>query len=261
MEFYLHNKDDRKLKTLVNLATTFKIDDDNYIIYYNTEVEKTVIDIYIGKISYGDECLVINKIPSDKQNNFLSVVKEVLANKEPETEFSDYKNIIDTAIIVLESVQKIQIPTTSLELLKKYHNLEVSFENSVELDNHEEIVEKNLEADNVSEKNENNDVISFELDSSFNNENKELQNDEKQIENNDQPTDNKEESKIEENTNDNFINSNDMLSGLDNLLTEREVKKKEKNKKEKKINTPLLIVLILVLIITGILYFVGSGIE
>ena len=32
MEFYLHNKDDRKSSTLVNLATTFKLDNVNYIV-------------------------------------------------------------------------------------------------------------------------------------------------------------------------------------------------------------------------------------
>lgn len=119
MEFYLHSKDDRKSSTLVNLATTFKIDDVNYIVYYNTQVEKSVIDIYIGKISYGDQCLVVNKIDSEKQNTFLDVIKGILSNNNPVTEISDYSNIIDTATIVLDSVQKISIPTSSLENLKK----------------------------------------------------------------------------------------------------------------------------------------------
>lgn len=259
MEFYLHNKDDRKLKTLVNLATTFKIDDDNYIIYYNTEVEKTVIDIYIGKISYGNECLVINKLPTDKQNKFLSVVKEILANKNPETEFSDYKNIIATATIVLESVQKIQIPTSSLDALKKYHNDEINFEIDEEFNSNDINIEQNIENENNNNKIEDNETISFEMDNNFNDDNINTQNNKN--ENNEQKMESTTESKIEENTSDTFINSNDMLNGLDNLLNERNEKKKIKSKKEKKINTPLLVVLILVLIITAVLYFVGNGIE
>ena len=52
MEFYIHDKDDRKVKTSVNLATTFKIDDTNYIVYYNTQVEKGVIDYAFRKGRY-----------------------------------------------------------------------------------------------------------------------------------------------------------------------------------------------------------------
>lgn len=256
MEFYLHNKDDRKLKTLVNLVTTFKIDDDNYIIYYNTEVEKTVIDIYIGKISYGDECLVINKLPSDKQNKFLEVIKQILANKNPEIEFSDYKNIIDTATIVLESVQKIQIPTSSLDLLKNYHTEEINVENNEEFNGNEINIEQKIENENSDNEIEDNETISFEIDNNFNDDNINSQSNE----NNEQKIENTSESKIEENDSNNFINSNDMLNGLDNLLNEREEKKKIKSNKEKKINTPLLIILILVLMVTVILYFIGNGI-
>ena len=134
MEFYLHNKDDQKSSTLVELATTFKIDDINYIVYYNKQVEKSMIDVYIGIISYGNQSLIINKIDSDKQGKFLSVIKDIMASKSPETEYGDYDNIIDTATIILESVQKIQIPTNSLEILKKYHKKEDTSTEEIKFD-------------------------------------------------------------------------------------------------------------------------------
>ena len=234
MEFYLHNKDDRKSSTLVNLATTFKLDDVNYIVYYNTQVEKSVIDIYIGKISYGDQCLIINKIDSDKQNAFLNIIKGILSNNNPETEISDYSNIIDTATIVLESVQKISIPTSSLDNLKKYHNAEQILNTSEA--SQEEKEEISFDFDNKIEQNLNKDNKVEQLENS------------------------KEEEKIDEDIDptESFINSNDKLSNLDNLLNKRE---KDEKPKQKKISTPLLILLIFVVIAGIVLLVVGNNIS
>lgn len=234
MEFYLHNKDDRKSSTLVNLATTFKLDDVNYIIYYNTQVEKSVIDIYIGKISYGDQCLVINKIDSDKQNSFLNIIKGILSNNNPVTEFSDYDNIIDTATIVLDNVQKIQIPTTSLDNLKKYHKKD-------EVDSNNQAVETKKEE------------ISFDFDKKI----EQNLNEEKPI---DEVKENVQSNEYDEDIDptESFINSNDKLSGLDNLLNER---KKEAKPKQKAISTPILVLLIIVIILGAVLYFVGNSMS
>lgn len=231
MEFYLHNKDDRKSSTLVNLATTFKLDDVNYIVYYNTQVEKSVIDIYIGKISYGDQCLIINKIDNDKQNAFLNIIKGILSNSNPETEISDYSNIIDTATIVLESVQKISIPTSSLDSLKKYHNVEEILDT-----NEEKKEEISFDFDNKIEQNLNKDNDAEQLEKSKTDE---------EVDEDIDPTES-------------FINSNDKLSNLDNLLSTRD---KDEKPKQKKINTPLLILLIFVVIVGIVLYFVGNNIS
>ena len=227
MEFYLHSKDDRKSSTLVNLATTFKIDDVNYIVYYNTQVEKSVIDIYIGKISYGDQCLVVNKIDSEKQNTFLDVIKGILSNNNPVTEISDYSNIIDTATIVLDSVQKISIPTSSLENLKKYHR-------------NEEIVDTNEETPKENEE------ISFDFDNKIeqnlnkdnNIETKDSSKDEEEVDEDIDPTES-------------FIHSDDKLSSLDNLLNNKE---KESKPKKKLISTPVLTMLILAVILCIVLF-------
>ncbi len=234
MEFYLHSKDDRKSSTLVNLATTFKIDDVNYIVYYNTQVEKSVIDIYIGKISYGDQCLVVNKIDSEKQNTFLDVIKGILSNNNPVTEISDYSNIIDTATIVLDSVQKISIPTSSLENLKKYHR-------------NEEIEDTNEETPKENEE------ISFDFD------NKIEQNLNK--DNNIEPKDSsKDEEEVDEDIDptESFIHSDDKLSSLDNLLNNKE---KESKPKKKLISTPVLTMLILAVILCIVLYLVGNNLS
>lgn len=234
MEFYLHSKDDRKSSTLVNLATTFKIDDVNYIVYYNTQVEKSVIDIYIGKISYGDQCLVVNKIDSEKQSNFLDVIKGILSNNNPVTEISDYSNIIDTATIVLDSVQKISIPTSSLENLKKYHR-------------NEEIVDTNEETPKENEE------ISFDFDNKIeqnlnkdnNIETKDSSKDEEEVDEDIDPTES-------------FIHSDDKLSSLDNLLNNKE---KESKPKKKLISTPVLTMLILAVILCIVLYLVGNNLS
>ncbi len=234
MEFYLHSKDDRKSSTLVNLATTFKIDDVNYIVYYNTQVEKSVIDIYIGKISYGDQCLVVNKIDSEKQNTFLDVIKGILSNNNPVTEISDYSNIIDTATIVLDSVQKISIPTSSLENLKKYHR-------------NEEIVDTNEETPKENEE------ISFDFDNKIeqnlnkdnNIETKDSSKDEEEVDEDIDPTES-------------FIHSDDKLSSLDNLLNNKE---KESKPKKKLISTPVLTMLILAVILCIVLYLVGNNLS
>ena len=234
MEFCLHSKDDRKSSTLVNLATTFKIDDVNYIVYYNTQVEKSVIDIYIGKISYGDQCLVVNKIDSEKQNTFLDVIKGILSNNNPVTEISDYSNIIDTATIVLDSVQKISIPTSSLENLKKYHR-------------NEEIEDTNEETPKENEE------ISFDFD------NKIEQNLNK--DNNIEPKDSsKDEEEVDEDIDptESFIHSDDKLSSLDNLLNNKE---KESKPKKKLISTPVLTMLILAVILCIVLYLVGNNLS
>ena len=234
MEFYLHSKDDRKSSTLVKLATTFKIDDVNYIVYYNTQVEKSVIDIYIGKISYGDQCLVVNKIDSEKQNTFLDVIKGILSNNNPVTEISDYSNIIDTATIVLDSVQKISIPTSSLENLKKYHR-------------NEEIEDTNEETPKENEE------ISFDFD------NKIEQNLNK--DNNIEPKDSsKDEEEVDEDIDptESFIHSDDKLSSLDNLLNNKE---KESKPKKKLISTPVLTMLILAVILCIVLYLVGNNLS
>ena len=234
MEFYLHSKDDRKSSTLVNLATTFKIDDVNYIVYYNTQVEKSVIDIYIGKISYGDQCLVVNKIDNEKQNTFLDVIKGILSNNNPVTEISDYSNIIDTATIVLDSVQKISIPTSSLENLKKYHR-------------NEEIEDTNEETPKENEE------ISFDFD------NKIEQNLNK--DNNIEPKDSsKDEEEVDEDIDptESFIHSDDKLSSLDNLLNNKE---KESKPKKKLISTPVLTMLILAVILCIVLYLVGNNLS
>ncbi len=234
MEFYLHSKDDRKSSTLVNLATTFKIDDVNYIVYYNTQVEKSVIDIYIGKISYGDQCLVVNKIDSEKQSTFLDVIKGILSNNNPVTEISDYSNIIDTATIVLDSVQKISIPTSSLENLKKYHR-------------NEEIVDTNEETPKENEE------ISFDFDNKIeqnlnkdnNIETKDSSKDEEEVDEDIDPTES-------------FIHSDDKLSSLDNLLNNKE---KESKPKKKLISTPVLTMLILAVILCIVLYLVGNNLS
>lgn len=234
MEFYLHSKDDRKSSTLVNLATTFKIDDVNYIVYYNTQVEKSVIDIYIGKISYGDQCLVVNKIDSEKQSTFLDVIKGILSNNNPVTEISDYSNIIDTATIVLDSVQKISIPTSSLENLKKYHM-------------NEEIVDTNEETPKENEE------ISFDFDNKIeqnlnkdnNIETKDSSKDEEEVDEDIDPTES-------------FIHSDDKLSSLDNLLNNKE---KESKPKKKLISTPVLTMLILAVILCIVLYLVGNNLS
>lgn len=234
MEFYLHSKDDRKSSTLVNLATTFKIDDVNYIVYYNTQVEKSIIDIYIGKISYGDQCLVVNKIDSEKQNTFLDVIKGILSNNNPVTEISDYSNIIDTATIVLDSVQKISIPTSSLENLKKYHR-------------NEEIVDTNEETPKENEE------ISFDFDNKIeqnlnkdnNIETKDSSKDEEEVDEDIDPTES-------------FIHSDDKLSSLDNLLNNKE---KESKPKKKLISTPVLTMLILAVILCIVLYLVGNNLS
>ena len=234
MEFYLHSKDDRKSSTLVNLATTFKIDDVNYIVYYNTQVEKSVIDIYIGKISYGDQCLVVNKIDSEKQSTFLDVIKGILSNNNPVTEISDYSNIIDTATIVLDSIQKISIPTSSLENLKKYHR-------------NEEIVDTNEETPKENEE------ISFDFDNKIeqnlnkdnNIETKDSSKDEEEVDEDIDPTES-------------FIHSDDKLSSLDNLLNNKE---KESKPKKKLISTPVLTMLILAVILCIVLYLVGNNLS
>lgn len=245
MEFYLHNKDDRKSSTLVNLGTTFKIDDTNYLVYYNKQVEKSVIDIYIGKISYGDQCLVINKIDEDKQTKFLNIIKSILANDNPETEFGDYDNIIDTATIVLETVQKIQIPTASLENLKKYHK------NINDVSEDKAVSENTLKIENVST-------------------------DEKVVENNTTNIDQKKdttvasENKVETVTSttvnnqtvSNSLSFDDKLSSLNEALNEKKEKEEKKaNKKKKAISTPVLVLLIIAVIGSAILYFVGNGLE
>lgn len=247
MEFYLYNKDDRKSGTLVNLGTTFKLKDINYIVYYNKQVEKSSIDIYIGKISYGDQCLVINKIDDDKQNDFLTVVKSILANNNPETEFGDYDNIIDTATIVLESVQKIQIPTTSLDFLKNYHKNPTLI--AKEQNSSEDIKETNQEITN-------NDVVDTStIDSSKeSNKNKDIKVEVKQ-----------EVSKAENNpitnnsTTTNTMVFNDKLGNLDSVLNEKDAPKE--NKPKKMISTPILVLLIIVVIGSVILYFVGNSME
>lgn len=236
MEFYLYNKDDRKSGTLVNLGTTFKLDDTNYIVYFNTQVEKSVIDIYIGKISYGDQCLVINKIDDDKQNAFLDIIKSILAGNNPETEFGDYDNIIDTASIVLENVQKIQIPTTSLDNLKKYHkNInDSSEETNKQLENK---LDSNNEVDDKDTK---------------------INNDEKDKSN----VGDKKEPGIVDSSESSSLSFDDKLSSLNAALNEKKEKEEKKaNKKKKAISTPILILLIIVIIGSAILYFVGNGIE
>ncbi|MCI8778717.1 MAG: hypothetical protein HFI87_06180 [Bacilli bacterium] len=247
MEFYLYNKDDRKSSTLVNLGTTFKLNDVNYIVYYNTEVEKSSIDIYIGKISYGDQCLVINKIDSDKQNDFLTVVKSILAGNNPETEASDYENIIDTATIVLESVQKIQVPTASLDFLRNYHK------NPVEVAKEQDSVEDNKEDKQENKNNVVSDSLAVNNSKSFN-ENKDIKIEEK-----------KEVGKIEGNpvTNNSTTNNtmvfNDKLGNLDSVLNEKDTPKEKKPKKM--ISTPILVLLIIAVIGAAILYFVGNSME
>lgn len=254
MEFYLHNKDDRKSSTLVNLATTFKLNDINYIVYYNTEVEKSVIDIYIGKISYGDQCLVINKIDSDKQSEFLNIIKSILASNAPETEFSDYENIIDTATIVLESVQKIQIPTNSLDILKKYHNKEVEVESEkIQEETTDDFETENDNSDiNIETTNEL-DTINEQSEPKENNENLEDKEDIKTSDN---------QTTIDNQTapnSDNFINSNDKLSSLDNMLEDRN--KKAKEPKKKMVSTPIIVLFVIVIIISIILYFFGESLS
>ena len=245
MEFYLHNKDDRKSSTLVNLGTTFKIGDINYIIYFNTQVEKSMIDIYIGKISYGDQSLVINKIDEDKQSDFLNVVKGILAGSNPETKFGDYDNIIDTATIILETVQKIQIPTTSLENLKNYHKTtndisedETTSENTLKIENvhtDDKLVENNK---NSIEQNKDKTVVP-----------------DKKTEGITSTTNNNQ-------TVSNSLSFDDKLSSLNAALNEKKEKEEKKAKKKKKaISTPILVLLIIAVIGSAILYFVGNGLE
>lgn len=274
MEFYLHNKDDQKSSTLVELATTFKIDDINYIVYYNKQVEKSMIDIYIGIISYGDQSLVINKIDSDKQGKFLSVIKDIMASKSPETEYGDYDNIIGTATIILESVQKIQIPTTSLEILNKYHKKEETSTEEIKLDETEMEKEKEISSndnENPLESKEmddmNNDTQENKDDSVNSNDEKDTENqdlanienndneikNDDNIENNSLKTDSTEENKDDiakvdeskkEDTNTtaednnasqvNYIHSNYDLDSLDDLLDGRKEEVKKKINKDKK---------------------------
>ncbi len=222
MEFYLHNKDDNKLTSAVNLATQFKIGEDNYIIYYETQVEKSSIDIFIGQISYGNQNLIISKIAVEKQNEFLGIVKDILAGKNPKTEQSDYANIIDTATIVLDSVQKIQIPTKSLDNLKKYHNKNIETINQEENKIEEnKIEEQKIENEGIIE---NSNVIP--------------------------------PAKQETEEKNNVVNTD--LSSLDSLINQSENIKKEKLEKKKindkkQISTPILIMLI-ISIIVGIGY-------
>lgn len=248
MEFYLYNKDDRKSSTLVNLGTTFKMNDVNYIVYYNKQVEKSSIDIYIGKISYGDQCLVINKIDDDKQNDFLTVVKSILANNNPETEFGDYDNIIDTATIVLESVQKIQIPTTSLDILKNYHK------NIVDTSKEEIKSESTMEATETTQDVINNNSTEVSVNQPNVEEQNKLNQNTDVVENKEINTNNTDISS-EENT----MVFNDKLGNLDNVLNEKDKPKEKKPKKA--ISTPILILLIVVVIGSAILYFVGNGME
>ncbi len=236
MEFYLYNKDDRKSSTLVNLGTTFKLDNVNYIVYYNTQVEKSSIDIYIGKISYGDQCLIINKIDNEKQNDFLTVVKSILAGNNPTTETSDYENIIDTATIVLESVQKIQVPTTSLDFLKNYHKNPADITKENDLVENKEIENKSVTVTPTA--NSNNDIKVEEK---------------------------KEEvSEVGNNITSNNSTTtstmvfNDKLGNLDSVLNEKDTPKNHKPKKM--ISTPILVLLIIVVIGSVILYFVGNNI-
>lgn len=244
MEFYIHNKDDNKLTTAVNLATQFKIGEDNYIIYYNTQVEKSSIDIFIGQISYGNQNLVITKIAVEKQNEFLNIVKDILAGKNPKTEPSDYANIIDTATIILDSVQKIQIPTKSLDTLINYPKKEET---------------ENVENNEISNENINTETTQ-ETEVKSDNEIQEKQEDNTIQENNEVST--PETSDIEkEQTNDNNQNIIDTdLSGLDSLINQSDNNKKEKidkkkTKENKVISTPILVMLILA-IIAGVIYFI-----
>ena len=244
MEFYIHNKDDNKLTTAVNLATQFKIGEDNYIIYYNTQVEKSSIDIFIGQISYGNQNLVITKIAVEKQNEFLNIVKDILAGKNPKTEPSDYANIIDTATIILDSVQKIQIPTKSLDTLINYPKKEET---------------ENVENNEISNENINTETTQ-ETEVKSDNEIQEKQEDNTIQENNEVST--PETSDIEkEQTNDNNPNIIDTdLSGLDSLINQSDNNKKEKidkkkTKENKVISTPILVMLILA-IIAGVIYFI-----
>ncbi len=205
MEFYLHNKDDQKSSTLVELATTFKIDDINYIVYYNKQVEKSMIDIYIGIISYGDQSLIIKKIDSDKQGKFLSIIKDIMASKSPETEYGDYDNIIGTATIILESVQKIQIPTNSLEILNKYHKKEETSTEEIKLDE-----TKNEKENEISSNDNDNPLDSKEI-NDVNNDTQETKDD--IVNSNDEKdTENKDLANIENNDNeiknDNNIENN-----------------------------------------------------
>ncbi len=243
MEFYLYNKDDRKSKTLVNLGTTFKLGDTNYIVYYNTQVEKSSIDIYIGKISYGDQCLVINKIDNDKQNDFLNIVKSILAANNPKTEFGDYDNIIDTATIVLESVQKIQVPTASLDALKIYHK------------NIDDISEEESKSERITKTNQG--IVNNDNNELFNTLKTTVDNKESNTSNIDETKNSQEISAKNNNTTEtNTMSFNDKLGDLDNVLNE---KNKTKEKKPKKlISTPLLVLLIIVVVGSAILYIVGN---
>lgn len=249
MEFYLYNKDDRKSSTLVNLGTTFKLNDTNYIIYYNTQVEKSSIDIYIGKISYGDQCLVVNKIDDDKQNDFLTVVKSILANNNPETAFGDYDNIIDTATIVLESVQKIQVPTTSLDTLKNYHkNIADTSKEEIKLENTTEAKQEGVN---------NNDSIASATSTTVEDKKEVNSNSTVAVQDNKEVDTNNNASNNSEATN--TMVFNDKLGNLDHVLNEKDKSKEKKPKKA--ISTPILVLLIIVLIGSAILYFVGNGME
>ncbi len=260
MEFYIYNKDDRKSKTLVNLGTTFNIDGTNYIIYYITQVEKTTIDIYIGKISYGDQCLVINKIDPEQQGKFLSVVKEILAGQKPKTEYSDYVNIIGTATIVLESVQKIQIPTESLNNIINYNQTE---EPTVQPQNIQTDEEKDEEAindydmfnedNNLPENKDNNQLNANDQNIPVNNTVNEIDNSATvpNVSDNNTDASNISDNNTEStNTSDNtIISSNDSLTSLDKIINEKAEQDKAKKNKKKVISTPLLILLIVVVII------------
>ena len=246
MEFYIHNKDDNKLTTAVNLATQFKLEEENYIIYYNTQVEKSSIDIYIGQISYGNKNLIITKIAPEKQNEFLNVIKDILAGNNPETEQSDYANIIDTATIVLDSVQKIQIPTKSLEILTKYHNPSIKEEKQVETANNE--VETTTETSKEDVPSVEEKTTETPKEDVPNEEEKTEEN--KAIETTSAPVEKKKKK--------NIIDTD--LSSLDSLINQNDSNKKEKQEKikeksNKAINTPLLVLLIIT-IIGGAIYFI-----
>lgn len=263
MEFYIHNKDDQKLSTLVNLGTVFKFDETNYIVYYNKQVEKSMIDIYIGKISYGDNSLVISKIDKSKQSEFLQIIKEILSNKNPETEISDYAKIIDTATIILDGVQKIQIPTISLENLKNYHNIEKEvYGNNLDVNNEEEInnvvpdtdeVKSDLTANNNGQK-ENKYDNELSIDEMVPETRKDIYDKQNNKNLNILDEDNKSIVKSDNS----YINPNSNISNLDNLLNERENKKNKDTKKA--INTPLLIILIITIVVAIVLYILGQNV-
>jgi hypothetical protein len=168
MEIFIANKDDQKYKTKYELINLFKLEEINYIIYRLKEGEKSVTNIYIGKLEYGENNLVIKKIDDDKQNTFLSLIKSILSGQTPETIISDYVNIIEAADIILDSTQKIQVPTDSLHYLINYPEKEKEdYSFDVPLTNTEatsssflDINEKDLVKEEVPEKEIESDVKS-----------------------------------------------------------------------------------------------------